>query len=166
MKIKQFLFFIFFLSITQGYSQKQAQAQIQVVPEMTFCDVQYFAAQQNELFVQAYNQRDVEMYGKLLEEFLAKYNNLSGSDKKNFSGFLGGIYYNFCCTYSLLNNKKMALTYLQKSIAEGYKDYEHMQKDIDLHHIRKEKEFKGIINQLRNSEKQNKEKKARGNTTF
>lgn len=68
----------------------------------------------------------------------------------NFSGYLSGAYYNLCCTYSLLDNKEMALTYLKKSIDAGYIDYKHIQEDTDLDNIRKEKEFLIINSQLRN----------------
>jgi hypothetical protein len=44
----------------------------------------------------------------------------------------------------------MALTYLKKSIAAGYFNYGHIQEDSDLDNIRKEKEFRDIINPLRN----------------
>ena len=109
-----------------------------------------FANTQDSLFMLAYEQKDVKTYQTLLTAFLSQYDKLSAGDKKNFSGYLNGAYYNLSCTYSLLDNKQMALTYLKKSIAAGYINYGHIQEDTDLDNIRKEKEFTDIMNPLRN----------------
>ncbi|MBX7206104.1 MAG: transglutaminase-like domain-containing protein [Bacteroidia bacterium] len=109
-----------------------------------------FAIKQDSLFIVAYEQKDTKTYNKLLTEFLSQYDKLSADGKMNFSGYLSGAYYNLCCTYSLLDNKEMALTYLKKSIDAGYIDYKHIQEDTDLDNIRKEKEFLIINSQLRN----------------
>ena len=109
-----------------------------------------FANTQDSLFMLAYEQKDVKTYQTLLTAFLSQYDKLSAGDKKNFSGYLNGAYYNLSCTYSLLDNKQMALTYLKKSIAAGYINYGHIQEDTDLDNIRKEKEFTDLMNPLRN----------------
>lgn len=109
-----------------------------------------FANTQDSLFMLAYEQKDVKTYQTLLTAFLSQYDKLSAGDKKNFSSYLNGAYYNLSCTYSLLDNKPMALTYLKKSIAAGYINYGHIQEDTDLDNIRKEKEFTDIMNPLRN----------------
>ena len=109
-----------------------------------------FANTQDSLFMLAYEQKDVKTYHTLLTAFLSQYDKLSAGDKKNFSGYLNGAYYNLSCTYSLLDNKQMALTYLKKSIAAGYINYGHIQEDTDLDNIRKEKEFTDLMNPLRN----------------
>ena len=108
-----------------------------------------FAVRQDSLFIKAYEQKDIKTYDKLLNEFLGKYKKLSPDDKKYFSGYLSGAYYNFSCTYSLLDDKSLALNYLKKSIEAGYLDYWHMQEDSDLDNIRNEKEFKDLNNHLR-----------------
>ncbi|MDD5361653.1 MAG: transglutaminase-like domain-containing protein [Ignavibacteria bacterium] len=138
MRIRNLILLILFLTTAVVYGQ------------ITTAGFQEFAAKQDSLFVVAYKQKDVNTYNKLLTEFLSEYDKLSADDKKNFSFYLNGAYYNLCCAYSLLDNKEMALTYLKKSIDAGYFDYYHIQEDKDLDNIRKENEFLDINNQLRN----------------
>ena len=100
-----------------------------------------FAIRQDSLFIKAYKQRDTVAYQKLLKCFLSEYQGLPTSDQKKFSNFKSNAYYNLCCTYSLMNNKPMAIEYLKKAIQSGYFDYGHLQTDTDLDNIRKEKEY-------------------------
>lgn len=137
MKIRQIILSLFLLTVTVVHGQ------------VTNDKFEKFASKQDSLFVLAYEQKDIKTYNKLLTEFLSKYDKLSADYKKKFSGYLNGAYYNLSCTYSLLDNKQMALTYLKKSIDAGYIDYNHIQEDTDLDKIRKEKEFIDINNQLR-----------------
>ncbi|OFY89497.1 MAG: hypothetical protein A3K10_11315 [Bacteroidetes bacterium RIFCSPLOWO2_12_FULL_31_6] len=138
MRQKQLLLYILLLTVTVTHGQVASNK------------FEKFAIKQDSLFILAYEQKEVKTYSKLLTEFLSQYDKLSADDKKIYSGYLNGAYYNLCCTYSLLNNKPMALTYLRKSIEAGYLDYKHIQEDSDLDNIRKEKEFQNVINQLRN----------------
>lgn len=137
MKIIPFILFTFLLTVTGAYGQ--------IVNDK----FEKFAKNQDSLFVVAYEHKDVKTYNKLLSEFLSKYDKLTADDKKYFSDYLNNAYYNFSCTYALLDNKKMALTYFKKSIDAGYLNYEHIQEDSDLDNIRNEKEFLEINNQLR-----------------
>lgn len=138
MRIKYFIWVAFLFCWTVVHGQ------------ITANKFEKFAIKQDSLFVRAYEQRNIKTYDKLLTEFLSEYNKLSAEDRKNFSGYLNGAYYNFSCTYSLLNNKPMALNYLKKSIEAGYIDYAHIQEDSDLNNIRNEEEFKKISYQLKN----------------
>lgn len=108
-----------------------------------------FAINQDSLMVVAYEHLDTMTYDNLLTEFLAQYNKLNSDDRMKFRYILNGAYYNFSCTYSLLDNKPMALNYLKKSINAGYIDYAHIQEDSDLNNIRNEKEFIEINNHLK-----------------
>jgi hypothetical protein len=108
-----------------------------------------FAIRQDSLFIRAYEHRDVTTYEKLLTEFLSKYNHLSAASKKQYSGQLSNAYYNFCCTYALVDNNKMALSCLKKSIESGYTDYSHIRQDKDLDNIRNTNEFKILVDPLR-----------------
>jgi hypothetical protein len=137
MRIKQLFLFTFFLTATVTFGQVADK-------------FGKFAIKQDSLFIIAYKQKDIKTYSKLLMDFISKYDKLSTDDKKNFIGYLNGAYYNFSCTYSLLNNKEMALVYLKKSIDAGYVDYKHIQEDSDLDNIRNEKGFQYINNQVRN----------------
>jgi hypothetical protein len=85
-----------------------------------------FAIRQDSLFIAAYDQRDIQTFNKLLTEFLSRYNKLPETEKKKFSGYLNGAYYNLCCVYSLKGEKAMAVKYLKKSIETGYADYRHI----------------------------------------
>jgi len=113
-------------------------------------DFQKFATKQDSLMMSAYNKHDVNTYQKLLTEFLSKYDVLTASDKKAFSEMRMNAYYNFCCTYALVDNNEMALTYLKKAIEAGYINYSHLLEDSDLVKIRKLKEFKTLTDPLRN----------------
>src|SRR5690606_18247489 len=100
MKIKQIIFLLLITTVVRG----------QIAPEK----FEKFANKQDSLFTLAYERQDVKTYNKLLNEFVSQYSKLSADDKNNFADYLSGAYYNFSCTYSLLNNKPMALTYLKK----------------------------------------------------
>ena len=108
-----------------------------------------FAWRQDSLFIAAYEKKDVARYNELLTEFLTAYNRLDADTKKTYSNYLINAYYNFSCTYSLLNDKKMALLYLEKSIQAGYMDYAHIQADTDLDNIRGESKFATLLGPLR-----------------
>ncbi|MEI6766973.1 MAG: transglutaminase-like domain-containing protein [Bacteroidota bacterium] len=138
MDIRRLFFFLISFTMTVAYGQVTAEK------------FEKFAIIQDSLFVSAYEHKDIKTYNKLLTEFLSQYNRLPDTTKKEFSEYLNGAYYNLCCTYSLLNNKEMAIIYFKKSIDAGYIDYAHIQEDSDLNNIRNEKEFKDILNQLKN----------------
>ena len=108
-----------------------------------------FAEKQNELFVAAYTKKDVGGYSALLKEFLGRYEMLSKDEQKQFASYYVNAYYNLACTYSLLNNKQLAVANLDKAIKGGYADYSHMQEDTDLDNIRNEKAYKALIQPLR-----------------
>src|ERR1041385_6308659 len=88
-----------------------------------------FAQHQSQLMQQAYEKRDLRTYGQLLDEFKSKYNQLTAADQKQYMSYLIDGYYNYSCTYSLLNNKGPAIDYLDKAIKAGYTNYSHIQED-------------------------------------
>lgn len=108
-----------------------------------------FAKQQSTLFVAAYKKQDVGQYDTLLKEFLKRYESLSKEDQKQHASYYVNAYYNLSCTYSLLNNKQMALSCLDKAIKGGYANYSHIVQDSDLNNIRNENTFKTIVQPLR-----------------
>jgi len=57
--------------------------------------------------------------------------------------------YNIACCEALLGNAKEALEQLQKAVAVGYTDADHMEKDEDLKSLRDVAEFKAIVLALR-----------------
>ncbi len=110
---------------------------------------QKFADIQDSLCNQAYEKRDDKKYEKLLNTFTAKYNTLNESDKIDFSEQYKNMYYNFCCLYSLQNNKLPALNNLEKCIQLGYNNYKHTLEDTDLDNIRNEERYKALIKTVR-----------------
>ena len=100
-------------------------------------------------FNSSYENKDVKTYNDLLSEYLSIYEKLSEEEKKKNSYILNNIYYTLSCTYSLLNNKPSALTYLKKAIDAGYNDYGHVQNDTDLDNVRNEKEFVELNKKLK-----------------
>ena len=108
-----------------------------------------FARRQSQLMQQAYEKKDIKAYGQLLTEFKGKYDQLSAGDQKLYVIYLTDGYYNFSCTYSLLNDKCAAIDYLNKAIKAGYIDYFHITQDSDLDNIRKDPAFVALIQPLR-----------------
>jgi len=108
-----------------------------------------FAQHQSQLMQQAYEKRDLRTYGQLLDEFKSKYNQLTAADQKQYMSYLIDGYYNYSCTYSLLNNKGPAIDYLDKAIKAGYTNYSHIQEDSDLDNIRKDPAFIKLVLPLR-----------------
>ena len=108
-----------------------------------------FLEKKSDAFNTSYENKDVKTYNALLSEYLSIYEKLSEDEKKQNSYILNNIYYTLSCTYSLLNNKPSALTYLKKAIDAGYNDYGHVQNDTDLDNIRNEKEFVELNKKLK-----------------
>jgi len=112
-------------------------------------DFPTFANHQAELMQTAYEKRDVKVYGKLLDELKDKYDHLDVMYKRGYLHYLIDGYYNYSCVYSLLNNKEMAINYLDKAIKAGYGDCSHINGDTDLDNIRHEKAFITLLQPLR-----------------
>jgi hypothetical protein len=112
-------------------------------------DFAAFAKKQDSLMTAAYYKKDTTTYKKNLEMFLSRYKSLDSTDKKNFSGYYYNSFYNLACTYSLLNNKPMAIEYFSKAVNAGFTDYYHILGDSDLNNIRNEDGFKTTAQSLR-----------------
>ncbi|MGZ4038340.1 MAG: transglutaminase-like domain-containing protein, partial [Bacteroidia bacterium] len=59
------------------------------------------------------------------------------------------LHYNFCCLYSLQNNKPMALAEFETCVKLGYSNYTHLFEDSDLDNIRNEERYKILAKQVR-----------------
>jgi tetratricopeptide (TPR) repeat protein len=59
-------------------------------------------------------------------------------------------HYNLACSYSLLGNLDAAVKTLEKAIALGYKDLEHLQMDRDLDNLRKDSRYQELLNRIKN----------------
>ncbi len=108
-----------------------------------------YANHQGELMHNAYVARDFEKNRKLLDELVDRYNKLSKTDRANYRGYITNAYYNQSCIYSILNNKPMALAYLDSSVKKGYYDYSHIKEDSDMDNIRNEVRFKQLTETMR-----------------
>ena len=58
--------------------------------------------------------------------------------------------YNAACLFALMDEKNMALRYLERSLDLGYRDFAHIQFDTDLDNIREMPEFKALIEKYKN----------------
>ena len=138
MKIRFLLVLALLLSIHQLIAQNTASQKMDE-----------FLEKKADAFNTSYENKDVKTFSALLSEYLSIYEKLSEDEKKQNSYILNNIYYTLSCTYSLLNNKPSALTYLKKAIDAGYNDYGHVQNDTDLDNIRNEKEFVELKKKLK-----------------
>ncbi|NDV83094.1 transglutaminase domain-containing protein [Bacteroides sp. 51] len=108
-----------------------------------------------EAYQNHYKEKDFEQTKESLQEALALIDNLnlSETELEDYRPILrmlkASTYYNQACTYSLLNQKKQALSAFEKAIEFGYSEYQHAKKDRDLDNIRKEKKFTLLMDKLR-----------------
>lgn len=107
-------------------------------------------------FVSMDNQRQQFSHDKnypaaanLVKEWIAKFDKESPAVKKDFAGNLGGMYYNLACYDALQGKKADAIAEFQKAVTLGYTDYQHILVDIDLDGLRKDKQFKAIMQDLK-----------------
>ena len=94
---------LFYLGMSFGYGQAGGNGEFAS-----------FAVRQDSLFIKAYERRDIAGYDRLLGEFQEKFNKLSVLEQENYTGYRSGAYYNLCCTYGLLGQKRQALDYLER----------------------------------------------------
>jgi tetratricopeptide (TPR) repeat protein len=59
------------------------------------------------------------------------------------------VHYNLACSYSLLGSKEDGLDALERAIALGYDDLEHLENDRDLDGIRGEERFVALVEKIR-----------------
>ncbi|MDF2188857.1 transglutaminase domain-containing protein [Paraflavitalea sp. CAU 1676] len=108
-----------------------------------------YAGQQQKLFVQLYEQRDVNRYHRVLDSFITRYASQPDVSRRAYKQHLANGHYNLSCAYALLGQKKPALDQLEQAIRAGYVNYSHMMKDADLDVLRKEPRFAQLLQPLR-----------------
>ncbi|NDV59216.1 retroviral-like aspartic protease family protein [Bacteroides sp. 519] len=64
-----------------------------------------------------------------------------------------GTYYDAACLYSLMNDKKQALSYLRQALEAGYYQFVYISQDQDLDNIRQLPEFKQLIEEFMQKQK-------------
>lgn len=57
----------------------------------------------------------------------------------------GLVLYDLACCYALTGQKKQALMALERSVENGYKDYNNMVNDNDLHSLHKDKKYQSLL---------------------
>jgi len=55
------------------------------------------------------------------------------------------VFYNLACSYSLLGSIELALESLERALALGYRDFQHVMRDRDLEAVRKDRRFRGLV---------------------
>lgn len=138
MKLKSILFAAVFLTTNSLFAQ--------TTPANPF---EVYGNQQSQLIQKAYEARDGETGVKLMNEFTAKYNQLTPADKRNYKGYVSNNYYNLSCLYSLISNKPKAFEYLDSAVNNGYMNYSHLMEDTDFANIKNEPKFKQVAQSLR-----------------
>jgi tetratricopeptide (TPR) repeat protein len=59
-------------------------------------------------------------------------------------------FYNLACSYSLMGDIDKAFRSVKKAINCGYSDFLHMERDVDLSNLRKDKRFQQYIARVKN----------------
>jgi len=108
-----------------------------------------FAEDNHNRMIKAYEQRDIAGYQHLLDEFTTHWAQLDPAARKTYAGYAIDAYYNFACTYALVNQPAPALDYLERSIRAGYTNYTHIINDGDLVSIHNSPRYKALIQPLR-----------------
>lgn len=112
-------------------------------------DLSKMVAKYDSLFVKAYEARDTASFASHFKVMLKFYKSLPEAEQKNYKQALASAYYNFACTYALVDDKVKALDCLEKSVENGFFNYSHMMKDSDLDSLRSEKRFSDITRKIR-----------------
>ncbi len=105
----------------------------------------YFKTQKMVL-LRAYAKKDITGYRVALGELETRYNKITDKEKEKNKWYIGEAYYLAADLYALTGDKKNALLYLKKS---EYYDYDDLVSDHDLDGIRKEPEFKKLLEEAK-----------------
>jgi hypothetical protein len=97
----------------------------------------------------AYNSKDYAKAISLMNEWFYRYDKLSPGFKKNNPGYLPGMDYNMACYTAMNRQKAKAIAYLQKAVDAGYSNYANTLIDSDMNSLRDDKDFKIVLNKLR-----------------
>ena len=97
----------------------------------------------------AYALKDYSKSIALGNEWFDRYDKLSSAFKKNNPGYLPGMYYNMACYIAMNGQKEKAIDCLKNAYASGFVDYNQVKIDSDMNSLRDDKEFKVVLNQIR-----------------
>jgi len=117
----------------------------------TYTDSKFedFVANKNVEITKFWEEKSYEKALSLLKDVCKKFFTLDKPVQKTYRDFMKDQYYNIACLHSLLNQKDSAFVYLNKSLAEGYKNYLNTIKDTDLDNLRNDSRFIPFIEKLK-----------------
>ena len=89
---------------------------------------------------QLHGQAIRQLQGKNFKEAIRLYEKILRGSPKDSTAL-----YNLACTYGLMGDKNRAVKYLRMSVAAGYTNFGHMERDTDLDGIRGHKGYKELL---------------------
>jgi hypothetical protein len=98
---------------------------------------------------QASQLKDYPKCMELINNWLARYSQLSPQIKKNFATWNAVMYYNLACYNALTGQKQAALDAFKKAVDANYKDYASTLTDSDLTSLRDDPDFKATLQKMR-----------------
>jgi hypothetical protein len=108
-----------------------------------------YVEEQQKVFVQLYEKRDVKTFAALLDTWQNRYQELPDSVRKQYIRYLASAEYNLSCAYALVGQPEQSLNHLSLAVKAGFTNYTHIMQDADLVSIRQKPSFKTIVQPLR-----------------
>lgn len=146
MKKKTFLLVLLLTVFTLSQAQERPAAIVRLQAEWQ---------ELNNAYLSAYDRKD---YAASIESLLAQlrlFDHLGLSEaeqadnRKLIDFYKNNIYYNLACSYALRNMRKPAVEAFRKAVELGYREYRHTLADTDFDNIRDNKEFRKLVESLR-----------------
>lgn len=95
----------------------------------------------NQMFQQGFEHHQEEKYDEAIELF----KKIVDKFPTHNLGYTSA--YNIACAYSLKGDKKQALKWLETSVKNGFRNFDHIEQDSDLDNIRDEAEYQRILDE-------------------
>lgn len=146
MNKKTFLLLLLLTVFTLSQAQERPAAIVRLQTELQ---------ELNKAYQAAYNQKEHVAAAESLLAQLRLFNSLRLSEaeeadnRKLINAYKSNIYYNLACSYALRSMRKPAVEAFRKAVELGYRDYRHALADTDFDNIRGNKEFRKLVESLR-----------------
>jgi hypothetical protein len=109
----------------------------------------------NQLQKDALAKKDYKEAEKQILSFQDQFKRMSADTQKKYAAIIPANYYNLSCINALGGNKNKAILYLDSAFQNGYRNYKHMLTDTDLDVLRKEEQFKIVLQKIREKDDYN-----------